>query len=439
MMAALLAFVLWYQLFDYQRQKYQGDARLASADYGNLLRTEVDRELNSLLFISNGLSSYLKVYHRALDPGKLKAILADLWAKAEHVRNLGVAVNYTLTYVYPETNNQKIIGLDFRTVPAQWPKVKLAIDTRQGVLDGPIQLIQGGSGIVYRYPIFIDDRYWGIMSTVIDTDAFLAAAFQATVRDDYVFAIRIADNGHVFYGDPALFAQKDTYRQESLVPNGKWEWAIKSKRSHVVHGKAYVWGMSGFLSLLVGALAYFFTRERYYLSEGALMDSLTGLPNRRLLEDRLNYAHSEAKRFGKRFGLMALDIDHFKQINDSYGHDVGDEVIKCVAQTIKSSLRDVDTVSRIGGDEFVILVKEVHAGANLSRVATKLLAMFEQPLLIAGHDMTVQLSIGLTVFEPQAEVTLKQLHKQADLALYQAKQAGRNTWRFYDNTLQKHR
>jgi diguanylate cyclase len=431
LLAALLAFAFWYFLFEYQRQKDESEAYLEAASYGNVLRSEMDRELNSLLFISNGLSSFIKVYRNQLETRKVQAILADLWAQARHVRNLAVAVDYKLTYVYPEKSNEKIVGIDYRDVPSQWPKVKLAIDSGQGVLDGPLDLIQGGSGMIYRFPIFIDGSYWGIISTVIDTHAFLDAAFENNLRNEFAFAIRTADDKHVFYGDPQLFRQKHAYIQESQVPNGKWEWAIENKKIHNLRDRRFGVILSLIFSVVVGLFAYFFAKERYYLSEGALMDSLTGLPNRRLLENRLNYVHSEAKRFSKMFGLMALDVDHFKSINDNYGHDVGDEVIKQVANILKSNIRDVDTVSRLGGDEFVIVVRDQHSQESLVKVANKLLSVFKKPMHIHGHEIVVHLSIGLTLFEPTSEVALKQLFKQADIALYQAKQKGRNTYSFW--------
>ncbi|HSI46002.1 MAG TPA: diguanylate cyclase [Methylophilus sp.] len=430
-LAALFAFLFWYFLFEYQRQKDESEAYLEAASYGSVLRSEMDRELNALLFISNGLSSFIKVYRNELETKKVQAILADLWAQAQHVRNLAVAVNYKLAYVYPEKSNEKIVGIDYRDVPSQWSKVKLAIDSRQGVLDGPLELIQGGSGMIYRFPIFVEGEYWGIMSTVIDTRGFLEAAFKDHLRHEFTFAIRTADNKHVFYGDPTLFKQKHVYIQESQVPNGKWEWAIENKKIHDLRDRRFGISLSLFFSLLAGLFAYLFAKERYYLSEGALMDSLTGLPNRRLLENRLNYVHSEAKRFNKMFGLMALDVDHFKSINDNYGHDVGDEVIKQVADILKFNIRDVDTVSRIGGDEFVIVVRDQHSEETLVKVATKLLNVFKKPMHIHGHQIAVHLSIGLTLFEHGSDFTLKQLFKQADMALYQAKQKGRNTYSFW--------
>src|ERR1051325_10229895 len=281
LVATLLFLLFFYFLIESQAQQYQADEYLASNAYGNLLRTQVDRELNSLLFISSGMASYITVYKNELVPAKIMAILKDLWERARHVRNLGVAVGYTVTYVYPETNNIKIIGVDYRSLLKQWPKVKQAIYTKEGVLDGPIDLIQGGSGIIYRYPIYIDGQYWGIISTVIDTDSFLKAAFRKTSNNGFEFAIRTMDNKKVFYGDPRLFSRKDAFRQTTQVPNGQWEWAIRNKHPGSSAQLLVFRVMGASISILMGILVFYFMRERYRLTEDALLDSLTHLPNRR--------------------------------------------------------------------------------------------------------------------------------------------------------------
>lgn len=423
---AVIVFILFHFFIELQNQKYKADEALKSSINASLLWAKVDRELNSLLFISNGLASYITVYQDELKPEKINFILQDLWQRSKHVRNLGVAVGYRLTYVYPEANNKKIIGIDFRNIPQQWPKVKQAIDTKQGVLDGPIELIQGGQGMVYRYPIFINGRYWGIISTVIDTDSFLKAAFKNT-PNKHAFAIRTADTKKVFYGDPKLFSDKDTFKQISLVPNGKWEWAIKNHTSDFAYQIFIFQIVSIFISLISGFLAYYLLKDRYRLSEDAMLDSLTNLPNRRLLKDRMEIAFHSAKRFQKMMAIMAIDIDYFKKINDTYGHDFGDEVLRVVALSIKSNLRETDTVSRVGGDEFIIVLKEVHSIQNVVSIAAKLNSEFTQPVVILEKEIYVHLSIGISIYRPNRPITLKQLTKEADIALYQSKANGRNT------------
>ncbi len=430
---AVLVFILLHFLIESQHQKYKAEEALKTSIYANLLWTKVDRELNSLLFISNGLASYITVYQAELNPDKLKLILKDLWQHSMNVRNLGIAVGYELTYVYPETNNRAVIGKDFRNIPDQWPKVKQAIDTRQGVLDGPVELIQGGQGIIYRYPIFIDGEYWGIVSTVIDTDRFLKAAFKNT-PNKHEFAIRTADTGKVFFGDAKLFADNSTYKQTSMVPNGKWEWAIKNHTPSFTNQIVTYQIISIIVSLISGFLAYYLYKDRYRLSEDAMLDSLTNLPNRRLLKDRMEIAFNTAKRFQKMMAMMAIDIDYFKHINDSYGHDFGDEVLKAVALSIKSALRDTDTVSRVGGDEFIVILTEVSSLQNITAIATKLKSEFAAPIAILEKEITVHLSMGISIYTPDKAATLKQIAKEANIALYQSKAKGRNTFTIFEET-----
>ena len=341
-----------------------------------------------------------------------------------------MAVGYKLTYVYPEANNLKIIGKDFRDIPKQWPKVKQAIDTRQGVFDGPVDLIQGGRGFIYRYPIYLDDEYWGIMSTVIDTDEFLRQAFKNT-PPNHSFAIREQDSKKVFYGDPQLFADKSTYKQTSVVPNGKWEWAIKNHTKTFTEKFIFFQWLGFLFSLLCGVAVYRMIHAVRRLSDQAMLDSLTQLPNRRLLEERIDIAYSTCNRSHKMMAVFIVDIDYFKNINDTYGHDFGDEVIKTVANGIKATLRDTDTVSRVGGDEFIVLLKEFKVVENVHAIAHKLTEVFSSPWLVLDQEITIHLSIGVSVYDPDHPVSVRELMKQADIALYESKAQGRNQFNFY--------
>jgi len=199
---AFLIFIIFASIFELlvsaEYEKAEARVTVEATDYANALKTKVDRELNALLFVSNGLSSYLTVYHQHLDSNKLSAILADLYVRTKHVRNLGVAVGYKLTYVYPVKSNEKSIGIDYRDITQQWPQVKQAVDSREGVLAGPLDLVQGGRGLIYRYPIFVDGQYWGLLSTVINTDSFFKAAFHNLTDDEFDFAIRVKGSSTVF-------------------------------------------------------------------------------------------------------------------------------------------------------------------------------------------------------------------------------------------------
>ncbi|MBV8722527.1 MAG: diguanylate cyclase [Candidatus Eremiobacteraeota bacterium] len=161
----------------------------------------------------------------------------------------------------------------------------------------------------------------------------------------------------------------------------------------------------------------------------AFNDSLTGLPNRRLFEDRINNTMATGRRYKRGFAVMYLDLDRFKNINDTYGHPVGDEVLKAVATRLRETLRESDTVARFGGDEFVILQPVVDGVADSADLARKILTVLQQPVIVDGVEHGVQASIGIALY-PNDSPDIGELMELADAALYRAKREGRNRWFF---------
>ncbi len=168
----------------------------------------------------------------------------------------------------------------------------------------------------------------------------------------------------------------------------------------------------------------------------AYYDPVTHLPNRRLMVDRIQHAMDVSARGDKEAALLFLDLDHFKTLNDTLGHDMGDLLLQQVAERLRGCIRQSDTVSRFGGDEFVVLIEGlssqfIEAAAQAEGIANKMLFSIHRPYLLASHSYTSSASIGITVFDAhKAEV--KELLKQADIAMYQAKADGRNAIRFFD-------
>jgi diguanylate cyclase (GGDEF)-like protein len=167
----------------------------------------------------------------------------------------------------------------------------------------------------------------------------------------------------------------------------------------------------------------------------AFHDSLTGLPNRRLLNDRLQQALSNSNRHSQHGALMFLDLDQFKQLNDTHGHEVGDLLLEEVAKRLLQSVRAIDTVARLGGDEFVVLIQELSTNAQDAQmhatiVGHKILSSLNEPYPLRGQVHTTTPSIGVTLFHGDI-VPTQEIIKQADQAMYQAKAAGRNMVCFY--------
>jgi len=172
----------------------------------------------------------------------------------------------------------------------------------------------------------------------------------------------------------------------------------------------------------------------------AFYDPLTQLPNRRLLIDRLQQALASSARSGREGALLFIDLDHFKTLNDTLGHDHGDLLLKEVALRLATCVREGDTVARLGGDEFVVMLEDLsenasEAASQTEMVGDKILAALCRPYDLHGHDYRSSSSIGITLFDaPQNSI--EDLMKRADLAMYQAKAAGRNTLRFFDPRMQ---
>ncbi len=166
------------------------------------------------------------------------------------------------------------------------------------------------------------------------------------------------------------------------------------------------------------------------LDQLAHYDTLTGLPNRALLHDRMRQAMARADRGQTLLAVMFLDLDRFKEINDSLGHAVGDEVLKETARRVQSCLRSTDTVARLGGDEFTVLLEDVHQADEVAAVARKIIGAFAEQAEVAGQELHLSTSIGITVY-PLDDHDADTLLKNADIAMYQAKQEGRNNFQFF--------
>jgi diguanylate cyclase (GGDEF)-like protein len=174
------------------------------------------------------------------------------------------------------------------------------------------------------------------------------------------------------------------------------------------------------------------------LRHQALHDPLTGLPNRTLFNDRLTKALERTSRSGEAVAVMFLDLDDFKSINDSLGHSIGDELLVSVAERLGECLRPSDTVSRMGGDEFTILLDAVDGKVEASQIAQRIVDRFHSPVTISDggmeREVSVTISVGVVLEAPggvDSGATAEELLKRADVALYRAKDSGRDHYLFF--------
>jgi diguanylate cyclase (GGDEF)-like protein len=174
--------------------------------------------------------------------------------------------------------------------------------------------------------------------------------------------------------------------------------------------------------------------QKNILDYQAHHDALTGLPNRVLFNDRLEQAVEKAKRQESEFALFFIDLDRFKQINDSLGHEFGDKVLQVVSKKLQGLVRREDSISRLGGDEFTILVEDLKHEIDVSSLAQKILSALCEPIILDGHTLYVTTSMGVSIF-PNDDTDPSNLLKYADAAMYKAKDEGRNNFQYYSQDM----
>jgi diguanylate cyclase (GGDEF)-like protein/PAS domain S-box-containing protein len=199
-------------------------------------------------------------------------------------------------------------------------------------------------------------------------------------------------------------------------------------------GKVIRWDGNGKPLRMIGTCGDITPRKKLEekIKELAYRDPLTNLPNRLLFNDRLDLTIASSRRNNKKFALIILDIDKFKKINDNYGHDIGDQLILYVGKKIESLLRKSDTIARFGGDEFLLLLPEIKDEQDAEKIAEKIFNTFQEKFMIGKKKLSVTVSMGIAIYPEHGDNT-STLLKNADLALYEVKDMGRNNYKLYDS------
>lgn len=387
------------------------------------IRAALGDELSHNINLARGLRAFVIAQPDLGDPERFAVLLEQLYLQGDLIRNIGLAPGDVISHVHPLEGNEAALGLRYAELPEQYPSVDLAIRTRQSVLAGPVELVQGGRGLIDRTPVFLTDgSYWGVVSLVLDVDALLASVAEQ-IEGDLEWAVRTVAGETMpsiaVGGDPALFDDADTVLTLA-VPNGTWELAARSTANNhnqtlpiLLHLFAVV------IAALISLLVFAGTRARWRATMLSLHDALTGLANRRLLGERADQAFAQARRRKEPLSLAYLDVDSLKPVNDTHGHKGGDIVLQAIAERLTGRVREVDTVARIGGDEFVILLPNTDS-IGASAVARDLAAAVERPVRFGDSVLEIGASFGVATYPDDGE-TFDELLAGADSRMYDAK------------------
>lgn len=383
------------------------------------VREKIDQSLSALIYRTLGLNAYVQAKGGEVESDEILAMLAALFDNSDHVRSFGLAVGTKITYVYPVQGNEAALGVDYRDVPAQWPDVLAAMNSADGVLSGPVDLIQGGEGLIFRKPLQVNGASWGLLSTVIDVESYLKEIASSRMFAGGNLSIRTVSgsSGGLLYGDGSAFADKNVQRVDVKVPGGYWELAIASQqqRSDPITG---TWRILGWLlGALLGAGVATILFQRRALQRLALVDELTGVANRRQFDLLLERSCQKYNRRNSGcFAVLYLDLDNFKDINDEYGHQAGDFFLVELAKRARHAIRGGDLLARWGGDEFAIILDNP-SQTNVAHVVDRVRALCEQPVQWKGSNIKVGASIGV-VHYPDDGTTPDALVSVADQKMY---------------------
>lgn len=370
------------------------------------------------------------------------------------VSNLQLAPDGITQSVYPLTGNEQGIGHNLLLSDTRKEEAWEAIESKTLTLAGPFMLVQGRMGMVGRNPVFLEkngeQHFWGFATALIYLDDLLSfTELDQLKQKGYAFQL---SRLHPDTGKVDIFARSDNELDEQQVtkrvkvPNGEWTIAMSRPTDfsfQIIVGIILSLLAASVFSLLIRRILLEPERLRRLVKKQtsqlellAFNDELTGLANRRFLTEQLDQALLNIRREGGSLALMYLDLDDFKRINDSTGHEDGDRLLIEVARRLRATVRETDIVGRLGGDEFAIILVNIKSAENARIVAEKIIANIGLPVQLTQNETVIGTSIGITL-APEDGDSCGKLLRNADLAMYNSKRAGKNQFSFYNKEMQE--
>lgn len=458
--AGIIVFMLAYGIrhleIEADSRREQAHAEQRVKDAAASLSTLMSVRLN----LTSSLGAFVKT-HIGFSAEEFDTFASMLQRDLPGIISLQLAPNGVVTYLTDIERNQKALGHDLLKDPARRHLAEQSIRENSYIIAGPIDLIQGGQAIIARRPLYLPeqslrpDGFWGFATVLIDLNAILKVPRLEELSDDFDVAIRGKDGlgaeGEVFVGDPLVFA-KPLAIADVKLPNASWQIAVAYSGKHEAGGFILTpgfWWLTAIIVLVTMRMSFLILDKPRHLNAQiarataslqkevqtriraeeraqhmAQHDSLTSLPNRRLFDELARQSIAAAKRDNTECAVLFIDIDDFKKINDTYGHDAGDQVLVTLSSRLKACVRGADVVARFGGDEFVILLTNIHDRINVEKVARAIITSVVEPIPALKASVEVGASIGISLYPLHGD-HLEGLLKKADAAMYTTKEQGK--------------
>lgn len=396
---------------------------LETTDRYMVFESRVQRLIYSNVTLLQGYEAYIKLKPNLDEEDSYRYIEKLLSTNSDYIRNVGVLKDTTLIWNYSHEFSSVAVGVDLATIKEQMELVIKVKEELKPVFQGPVPLVQGGLGFIVRLPVVMEDTgYWGQISVVLKSDKMLEEIESYAKISGLDIAIyNHEDKSIPFFGS----IDSDTNSKLKFVVDPElinWNITVSSSNGWTDNLLLFVslFIFSVCLCAFAGLLVYKYVKSNNKIVSMSIHDSLSGLFNRHFLNKYQATVFATAKRKEYKLGILLLDLDHFKKINDTYGHSIGDMVLVETARILKTSIRKNDVAFRLGGDEFLMVMHEIENVEDLLLTKEQLFKRFEQDFHIPSYSIKIMPSIGYAFFPEDGDDLDMLLHK-ADGRMYREK------------------
>ena len=389
--------------------------------------TKLESLLDSLFHKTDIFESVIITQEGELSEEIFNNLAQSVIAENNGIRAIQCLPGGTVEFCYPIEGNEKAIGGNVFRNEKRRADAILAKETHEITLSGPYALTQGGFGIVARNPIYLTEEdgkeaFWGFSVVVLELpEALDSLLLQEIERNGFQYRLStVVEGERIVISQTEKYEERDAIAEEIAVPNHAWQMEVSPKKGwYNIINSALILVISLGITALVTVLVYILEERNQNLKEWADRDSLTGLINRRRLMDYIGLRCRDTKM---PLALLYCDINNFKTINDTYGHEQGDTVLKETAKRMKRALWKEDIVARVGGDEFIIILERCHEIEDCKKCIAKIRAEIAKPLQLSQVEIFVSTSVGYAFF-PKETQDVQELIRLGDERMYRDKKS----------------
>lgn len=452
-----IIFVICLYFINLSNTNFRQNQRLLLSGIARSQAAEIERSL-TLSFTS----TQILAHQIALDQDKVAyfdSYASNIMKSIDGIDSIQLAPDGIIQYIYPLAGNEAALGIDILHHPKYREAAQLAIREKRMIAVGPVKLVQGGIAVISRTPIFKDisgagaDQFWGFASALIFLTPLLEnSGIHKLESEGYAVTLERKhtdlDQVFEFYASERPLDPNALVQADITLPSGTWTLSLSHDISNNLITRTINMVAISLLLATICALSLYsilvrpielqkeVDKKTLELKELAFKDPLTGLPNRRYLNDHFASLIENISQSKKLGAFIYFDLDNFKSINDTIGHDIGDQVLIEIAKRLSNNIPSSDKVIRLGGDEFVIVVTEADSVEAIKDKAQSILNCTQQIITIDHREFKQSTSLGITVI-PQHGSQLLSLMQCADVALYEAKRRGKNQFVVFDESMRQ--